>query len=112
MKIDVLTLFPEMFPGVFGASMLGRAQEKGILDFRLHIKNTLDTAHGCHTLGKHVNTVTHGNHWPYQASYVLIECHKLTRSDFSPGYQIAAIQQGNYAGKTNERFQQWPNYGI
>ena len=36
MKIDVLTLFPEMFPGVLGASMLGRAQEKGILEFYLH----------------------------------------------------------------------------
>ena len=36
MKIDVLTLFPEMFPGVLGASMLGRAQEKGILEFHLH----------------------------------------------------------------------------
>lgn len=36
MKIDVLTLFPEMFPGVLGASMLGRAQEKGILEINLH----------------------------------------------------------------------------
>ena len=36
MKIDVLTLFPEIFPGVLGASMLGRAQEKGILEFNLH----------------------------------------------------------------------------
>lgn len=36
MKIDVLTLFPEMFPGVLGASMLGRAQEKGTLEFNLH----------------------------------------------------------------------------
>ncbi len=49
MKIDVLTLFPEMFPGVFGASMLGRAQEKGILDFRLH--NIRD-----HSESKHKNT--------------------------------------------------------
>ena len=36
MKIDVLTLFPEMFFGVLGASMLGRAQERGILEFGLH----------------------------------------------------------------------------
>lgn len=36
MRIDVLTLFPEMFAGVLGSSMLGRAQEAGILDFRLH----------------------------------------------------------------------------
>ncbi|WNQ14226.1 tRNA (guanosine(37)-N1)-methyltransferase TrmD [Paenibacillus aurantius] len=31
MRIDVLTLFPEMFEGVFGASILGKAREKGIV---------------------------------------------------------------------------------
>lgn len=32
MKIDVLTLFPEMFDGVFSASILGKAREKGIVE--------------------------------------------------------------------------------
>lgn len=27
--VDVLTLFPEVFPPVFGASILGRAQREG-----------------------------------------------------------------------------------
>lgn len=36
MRIDVLTLFPEMFEGVLGGSMLGRAREAGILHCRLH----------------------------------------------------------------------------
>ena len=36
MRIDVLTLFPEMFGGVFHTSMLGRAEEKGILEFHTH----------------------------------------------------------------------------
>ncbi len=36
MRIDVLTIFPEMFSGVFGASMLGRAQENGLLELRVH----------------------------------------------------------------------------
>lgn len=31
MRIDVLTLFPEMFAGVFGSSMLGKAQERGLV---------------------------------------------------------------------------------
>ncbi|MEK3734533.1 tRNA (guanosine(37)-N1)-methyltransferase TrmD [Paenibacillus sp. FSL M8-0334] len=31
MKVDVLTLFPEMFDGVFHSSILGKAQEKGIV---------------------------------------------------------------------------------
>lgn len=35
MKIDVLTLFPEMFTSVTESSILGRAVEKGILDIRL-----------------------------------------------------------------------------
>ncbi|GIP36786.1 tRNA (guanine-N(1)-)-methyltransferase [Paenibacillus sp. J31TS4] len=34
MKIDVLTLFPEMFEGVFGASILGKARDKGIVSLR------------------------------------------------------------------------------
>jgi tRNA (guanine37-N1)-methyltransferase len=32
MRIDVLTLFPEMFEGVFGSSILGKAREKGIVE--------------------------------------------------------------------------------
>lgn len=35
MRIDVLTLFPEMFGPVIGGSILGRAGEKGIIDVRL-----------------------------------------------------------------------------
>ncbi len=35
MKITILTLFPEMFTGVFGASMIKRAQEIGAVEFQL-----------------------------------------------------------------------------
>lgn len=35
MKIDVLTLFPEMFTAVTDSSILGKAGEKGLLDIRL-----------------------------------------------------------------------------
>jgi len=50
MRIDVLTLFPEMFSGVFGSSILGKAQEKGIVslntlnfrDFANNKHNTVD----------------------------------------------------------------------
>jgi len=30
MKVNVLTLFPEMFPGFLGSSLAGRAMEKGL----------------------------------------------------------------------------------
>ncbi|MGC1176602.1 MAG: tRNA (guanosine(37)-N1)-methyltransferase TrmD [Candidatus Saccharimonadales bacterium] len=33
MKIQIITLFPEMFAGVFGASMLWKAQDKGIVTY-------------------------------------------------------------------------------
>lgn len=36
MKIDILTIFPEMFPEVLSCSMLGRAKNSGILEFKLH----------------------------------------------------------------------------
>ena len=35
MRIDVLTLFPEMFGPVIGGSILGRAAEKNLIDIRL-----------------------------------------------------------------------------
>ena len=33
MKIQIITLFPEMFPGVLQASMLWKAQDKGIVAY-------------------------------------------------------------------------------
>ena len=47
MRIDVLTLFPEMFAGPFSESMLGRAQENGLLSIHLH--NIRDWAHNKHS---------------------------------------------------------------
>jgi tRNA (guanine37-N1)-methyltransferase len=32
MRIDVVTIFPEVFPGPLGAGILGRAQERGLLE--------------------------------------------------------------------------------
>jgi len=36
MKIDILTLFPEMFVGPFDESIISRAHEKGIIDIKIH----------------------------------------------------------------------------
>lgn len=36
MRIDVFTLFPEMFAGALDASILKRAREAGVVDIRLH----------------------------------------------------------------------------
>ncbi|MBM4114063.1 MAG: tRNA (guanosine(37)-N1)-methyltransferase TrmD [Phycisphaerae bacterium] len=36
MRIDFLTLFPEMFPPILSASILGRASAAGLVDFQVH----------------------------------------------------------------------------
>jgi tRNA (guanine37-N1)-methyltransferase len=46
MRIDVLTLFPEMFSGYVGQSLLKRAIDAGIVNVRLH--NIRDWAQGKH----------------------------------------------------------------
>ena len=36
MKVDIVTLFPEMFSGPLDESILKRAREKGLVEIRLH----------------------------------------------------------------------------
>ena len=36
MKIDILTLFPEMFKDVFNESIIKRAKEQGLVDIKIH----------------------------------------------------------------------------
>ena len=46
MRIDILTLFPDMFRGPFSESMLRRAQEGGLLEIALHdIRAWADNKH-------------------------------------------------------------------
>ena len=49
MKIDILTLFPDMFSPVTGQSILGRAVESGLLE--IGVTNIRD-----HTRDKHKKT--------------------------------------------------------
>ncbi len=46
MRIDVLTLFPRMFEGPMGESIIGKAQERGLVD--LHISNFRDFSDNKH----------------------------------------------------------------
>jgi len=46
MKIDVLTLFPEMFAGPLDVSMVRRARDRGLLDLKIH--NLRDWTHDRH----------------------------------------------------------------
>ncbi len=45
-RIDVLTIFPNMFQGVFTESLLGKAQEKKLADLRVHnLRDYTDDKH-------------------------------------------------------------------
>lgn len=47
MKVDVLTLFPEMMDGVFRSSILGKAQEKGIVSLNaINFREYSNSKHG------------------------------------------------------------------
>lgn len=46
MKIDILTLFPEMFRGVFSSSIIKRALEKELVQINIH--NFRDYSHDSH----------------------------------------------------------------
>ena len=46
MRIDILSLFPEMFSGPFGDSIIKRASDRGILD--IHFTNPRDFAYDKH----------------------------------------------------------------
>lgn len=46
LKIDIVTLFPEMFSGVLSSSILGKAQEKGLVEYQ--VVNFRDFANNKH----------------------------------------------------------------
>jgi tRNA (guanine37-N1)-methyltransferase len=47
MRIDVVTLFPDMFAGPLATSILGRASDAGLVDYHLHdIRDWADNRHG------------------------------------------------------------------
>lgn len=48
MRIDILTLFPEMFAGPFDSSIIKRAREKGLLD--INLVNIRDFTHDKHRI--------------------------------------------------------------
>src|SRR5437879_9777451 len=46
LRIDILTLFPEMFPPILGTSIPKRAAEKGLVEY--HLTNIRDFATDAH----------------------------------------------------------------
>jgi tRNA (guanine37-N1)-methyltransferase len=91
MRFDVLTLFPEMFPGYLGQSLLKLAIERGLVDVRLH--NIRDWATGRH---KVVDDRPFGG-GPGMILKVepVVECVEAVRaSDPDPGHLVMLTPQG------------------
>jgi tRNA (guanine37-N1)-methyltransferase len=97
MRFDVLTLFPEMFPGYLGQSLLKLAIDRGLVDVRLH--NIRDWAKGRH---KVVDDRPFGG-GPGMILKVepVVECVEAVRaSDADPGYLIMLTPQGRRLTQT------------
>ncbi|HVC96827.1 MAG TPA: tRNA (guanosine(37)-N1)-methyltransferase TrmD [Pirellulales bacterium] len=91
MQIDVLTLFPEMFPGYLGQSLLKLAIERGLVDVRLH--DIRDWAEGRH---KQVDDRPFGG-GPGMVLMVkpVVECVEAVRSAGNePGHVVLLSPQG------------------
>ena len=55
MRIDILTIFPEMFEPILSTSIPGRAREFGATDYQVHdIRRWADSKHGRSMIGRSV----------------------------------------------------------
>jgi tRNA (guanine37-N1)-methyltransferase len=91
MRFDVLTLFPDMFPGYLSQSLLKLALDRGLVDVRLH--NIRDWAEGRH---KCVDDRPFGG-GPGMVLMVkpVVECVEAVRArDSDPGHLILLSPQG------------------
>jgi tRNA (guanine37-N1)-methyltransferase len=91
MRFDVLTLFPEMFPGYLGQSLLKLAIDRGLVEVRLH--NIRDWAKGRH---KVVDDRPYGG-GPGMILKVepVVDCVEAVRAgDADPGHLVMLTPQG------------------
>jgi tRNA (guanine37-N1)-methyltransferase len=91
MRFDVLTLFPDMFPGYLGQSLLKLAIERGLVDVRLH--NVRDWAEGRHRC---VDDRPYGG-GPGMVLMVqpVVECVEAVQAQHSePGHLVMLSPQG------------------
>lgn len=91
MRFDVLTLFPDIFPGYLGESLLKRAIQSGLVDVRLH--NIRDWSEGKH------NTVDDrpfgGGPGMVMKVDTVVECVEAVRGQApDPGHLIMLTPQG------------------
>jgi tRNA (guanine37-N1)-methyltransferase len=91
MRFDILTLFPDIFQGYLGQSLLKRAIDAGLVQVCVH--NTRDWAHGKH---KNVDDRPFGG-GPGMVLMVepIVECVEAVRGfDADPGHLVMLSPQG------------------
>jgi tRNA (guanine37-N1)-methyltransferase len=96
MRIDVLTLFPEMFSGYLGQSLLKRAVDAGIVDVRLH--NIRDWA-----IGKHRQVDDRpfgGGPGMVLRPEPVVECVEAVQQEARPGHLVLLSPPGRRLDQT------------
>lgn len=103
MRCDIITLFPEMVTPVLGASMLKRAQEKGLLDVTVH--NLRD-----YTLDKHkvADDVPYGGGagMVMKAEPILRAVEQITVRSGQAGVQIRLLMPSPHGRTFNQAYAQ------
>ena len=91
LRVDILTLFPEMFTPVLGTSIPKRAAEKGLVEYRL--TNIRDFAEGVH---KSVDDKPFGGGpgMVMMAPVVFEAVETVEKQDHRPATRILLTQQG------------------
>jgi tRNA (guanine37-N1)-methyltransferase len=91
LRFDILTLFPEMFPAVLGASILGRAAENGLAAY--HVHNIRDWADNRHR--KVDDRPFGGGPGMVMMCQPLYDCvHAVERMDERPALRVLLTPQG------------------
>jgi tRNA (guanine37-N1)-methyltransferase len=91
LRFDILTLFPEMFPAVLGASILGRAAENGLAEY--HVHNIRDWAGNRHR--KVDDRPFGGGPGMVMMCQPLYDClHAVEKMDEHPARRILLTPQG------------------
>jgi tRNA (guanine37-N1)-methyltransferase len=90
MWFDVLTLFPEMFPGYLGQSVLSAAIERGLVDIRLH--NIRDWAEGRHKVVD--DRPFGGGPGMVLKAEPVVECVEAVQALGAPGHLVMLTPQG------------------
>src|SRR5947208_17186323 len=92
MKIDIVTLFPEICRAPLSESMMKRAQEKGIVE--LHIHNLRDwTTDKHHVVDDAPFGGGQGMVMKPEPIFAAVEDLKKTSNPPSPGYGVAGVQR-------------------